>query len=104
MGYMFRGCSGLTTIYVSDSWSTDSVSISSGMFSSCNNIIGGNGTTYNSSYIDKTYARIDKAGAPGYFTAGTTTATVSSLLLDANGGTFEDGSTVMNLGEQTVEE
>ncbi len=29
---------------------------------------------------------------------------VASLLLDANGGTFDDGSTVMSLGEQTVEE
>ena len=38
------------------------------MFRGDNNIIGGNGTTYNSNYIDATYARIDTAETPGYFT------------------------------------
>ena len=39
------------------------------MFEDCKKIVGGNGTTYNSSYTDKTYARIDTASTPGYFTA-----------------------------------
>jgi hypothetical protein len=34
--------------------------------------MGGIGTLYNSSYIDKTYARIDKAGQKGYLTDITT--------------------------------
>ena len=39
------------------------------MFHNCTQLVGGNGTAYNTNYQDKTYARIDKAGAPGYFTA-----------------------------------
>ena len=32
-------------------------------------LVGGLGTTYNSSYVDKTYARIDGGRSnPGYFT------------------------------------
>jgi len=39
------------------------------MFNGCTSLVGGNGTTYNSSHTDATYARIDRAGTPGYFTA-----------------------------------
>ena len=39
------------------------------MFSGCTKLIGGAGTKYNSSYVDKTYARIDGGTSnPGYFT------------------------------------
>ena len=38
------------------------------MFKNCSNLVGGNGTTYNLNYIDKTYACIDVKSAPGYFT------------------------------------
>ena len=67
--------SGLTTIYVSEynsttgkGWTTKKVTSSSWIFYGCENLVGGNGTKYNSSYIDKIYARIDTADAPGYFT------------------------------------
>jgi surface protein len=69
MSSMFHSCSGLTTIYVSDGWSTDKVTSSSNMFYGCSKLVGGNGTAYNSSYQDKTYARIDTAETPGYLTA-----------------------------------
>ena len=72
---MFSGCSSLTTIYVSEfnsetntGWTTSAVTNSSNMFSNCTKIVGGNGTTFNSSYTDKTYAVIDKTGTPGYLT------------------------------------
>ena len=39
------------------------------MFGSNASLVGGNGTKFNSSYVDKTYARIDTANTPGYFTA-----------------------------------
>ena len=39
------------------------------MFTDCTQLKGGNTTAYNSSKTDKTYARVDKAGQPGYFTA-----------------------------------
>ncbi|UKI57687.1 MAG: hypothetical protein L6V81_10345 [Clostridium sp.] len=39
------------------------------MFNNSINLVGGAGTKYNSSYIDKTYARIDGGTSnPGYFT------------------------------------
>ena len=65
---MFYRCSKLKTIYASNKFDTSKVSNSSNMFSSCTSLVGGNGTTYNSSYTDKTYARIDSS-TPGYFTS-----------------------------------
>ena len=60
----------LKTIYASDKFNTDNVTNSSYMFTSCTNLVGGSGTKYNSSYTDKTYARIDGGTSnPGYFTA-----------------------------------
>ena len=38
------------------------------MFLHFTNLVGGNGTTYDASHIDTTYARIDTADTPGYFT------------------------------------
>ena len=68
MHYMFYECRSLKTIYVSNKFKTEQVTNSSGMFYNCSNLIGGNETTYNSSFIDKTYARIDTEATPGYFT------------------------------------
>ncbi|MGN1028893.1 MAG: TasA family protein, partial [Bacilli bacterium] len=56
---MFYNCNNLKTIYVSDRFNTNSVTSSSNMFFNTTNLVGGAGTTYNSSYVDKTYARID---------------------------------------------
>lgn len=69
MSGMFAGCSNLTTIYVDeDKWTTAAVSNSDGMFDSCNKLKGGSGTTFNVGNDDQTYACVDKAGQPGYFT------------------------------------
>jgi len=68
MGYMFRDCSSLKTIYVSSKWTTASVTSSSNMFSGCTSLKGMMGTAYKSSYVDKTYARLDSSSAHGYFT------------------------------------
>ena len=68
MNYMFSSSPNLTTIYVINKFLTDKVTSSSGMFSGDTKLVGGNGTKYNSSYIDKTYARIDTSSTPGYFT------------------------------------
>ena len=67
---MFSGCNSLQNIKVSDNFVTTNVSISYNMFYGCTSLIGGNGTTFNSNYTDKTYARIDTNGSPGYFTRG----------------------------------
>ncbi len=69
MGSMFSSSTNLTTIYASDKFNTDNVTASTSMFSGCTVLVGGAGTTYNSSYVDKTYAHIDGGEAnPGYFT------------------------------------
>ena len=72
MGGIFRSCTALVTIYASPSFVTTAVSGISGisdMFTGCTKLVGGNGTVYNSSYTGDTYARIDTASTPGYFTA-----------------------------------
>ena len=38
------------------------------MFEGCVKLVGGNGTAYDATKIDHTYARPDKEGQPGYFT------------------------------------
>ena len=75
MSYMFCNCSSLRSIYVSEynettgnGWTTKNVTDSDEMFTSATKLVGGNGTKFNSSYIDATYARIDKEGEPGYLT------------------------------------
>ena len=69
MKNMFQGSSNLKTIYVSNKFNTDKVTYSTNMFSGCTNLVGGAGTKYNSSYVDKKYARIDGGTSnPGYFT------------------------------------
>ena len=67
MYMMFNSCSSLTTIYGGD-WIKNVSLNSSQMFTACTSLVGGNGTSYNSYYTDATYARIDRAGTPGYFT------------------------------------
>ncbi len=70
MSYMFGYSPNLVTIYVSDKFNTSNVTDSTNMFTSSSKLIGGAGTKYNSSYVDKTYARIDGGTSnPGYFTS-----------------------------------
>ena len=62
----------LTTIIVGSSWNTSIVSTSTNMFYNCTHLVGEQGTTYDSNYIDKTYARIDGGPSnPGYLTLKT---------------------------------
>ena len=69
MSYMFYDFTNLKTIYVSNKFNTDKVTSSTNMFSGCTNLVCGAGTKYNSSYVDKKYARIDGGTSnPGYFT------------------------------------
>jgi hypothetical protein len=64
---MFSGCTQLTTIYGGD-WDLSLPEDDGNMFAGCVSLVGGNGTSYNSNHTDATYARIDRAGTPGYFT------------------------------------
>ena len=65
---MFRG-SGVVTIKASNLFNTDSVISSERMFMGATYLVGENGTGYNTTHPDdKTYARRDIVGQPGYFT------------------------------------
>ena len=75
MRSMFCDCIKLSKIYVSEynettgkGWTTKNVTDSDMMFTRATRLVGGNGTKFNSSYIDATYARIDKEGETGYLT------------------------------------
>ena len=70
MARMFYDCSNLKSVNVGDGWSTTIVSSSTDMFKNCSSIVGGMGTTYSASHVDKAYAHIDGGTSnPGYFTA-----------------------------------
>ena len=60
MNNMFEGCSALTTIYASDKFDTDNVSLGSGMFTGCKSL-----KDYSDSKTDHNYAY---CGPDGYFT------------------------------------
>ena len=56
-------------IYASNNFTTLNIPTSDNLFSANTDLVGGNGTVYSDSNPrDKTYARIDAPGAPGYFT------------------------------------
>ncbi len=68
MDMMFYNDNNLTRIYVSDNFVTDAVTSSSDMFTGCTSLVGGSGTTYDSSHVDKEYAHKDGGTSnPGYF-------------------------------------
>lgn len=68
MAYMFKNCSALTKIYVSNRWDSSNQYNNMPIFTDNNNLIGGNGTLFNGSKIDKNVAIIDTADNPGYLT------------------------------------
>jgi hypothetical protein len=65
---MFNGCYRLTTVYVGDGWDMSKVTSSGAMFAGCGKLVGGNGTVFDASKTDKTYACVDAEGIPGYLT------------------------------------
>ena len=70
MSNMFADSVNLKTIYSSNKFNTDTVTDSTSMFNSCRSLVGGLGTKYDSTKVDKTYARIDGGTTnPGYFTS-----------------------------------
>ena len=70
---MFQGNYMLKTVYCNSDCSASTVlTSSSNMFNGCTRIVGGNGTTYDASHIDASYARPDIVGTKGYFTGQNT--------------------------------
>ena len=70
MTYMFWRCRKLKSIFVSDGWTTSSVSFSESMFSDCSKLYGGKGSSPKSlDMYEATYAKIDGGESdPGYLT------------------------------------
>ncbi len=69
--YLFSGCTSLRTIYVGVNWNTAAVAFYTDMFKNCTSLVGGQGTTFNSSHVGIDYAHIDGGTSnPGYFTRG----------------------------------
>ena len=70
VSYLFETAPNIKTIYVSEKFIIKPSAPDTDMFERDTNLVGGQGTTYNSSYMRKEYARIDDPsnGKPGYFT------------------------------------
>ena len=71
MQFMFGNSSNLRKIYVSDKFILNDTDgrLGANMFKACKSIIGGNGTSYDSTHTNGEYARIDGGtSSPGYFT------------------------------------
>ena len=69
MTYMFENCGNSLTIIYAGTWFTTTwVTNSSYMFTKNTKLIWWNGTRYNDSKTDKTYAKIDNQSQSGYFT------------------------------------
>lgn len=100
--YMFRDCSNLQTINCDDNWNdSEKLFASESMFAGCNKLKGGNGTAFNSSRLNKVYARPDKAGQAGYFTSQ------KALLADARAALKEridDMQALYDFAAQYVDE
>lgn len=68
---MFRQCTGLTTIYASAGFDLSGLAdaFAGAVFTGAANIVGGEGTVYDSNFVKQQYARVDGGvSAPGYFT------------------------------------
>jgi len=76
MKKMFANNDSLTKIYIGENWTTEKVDHSSIIneeqpFYGCTKLVGGAGTTFNSTNIDISYARVDggpDSATPGYLT------------------------------------
>ena len=95
MSKMFENCSTLTTITVASDFNTESVisGYDANMFSGCTSLVGGEGTAFDSTKVDKTYAKIDGgAEAPGYFTDANKKTTETDNAADTTGTGETDGT------------
>ena len=107
MEQMFIDCENLKTIFRDNDWNTENVTNADKMFSGCTSLVGGNGTAYDAEHIDKEYARIDRAGTPGYFTKDRTPYAIwcagnSTLYFTNSNETYAvdgsfDGQTITNI-------
>ena len=96
VAWTFGRCPNLKTIYVSEGWSTESLSGEGiSMFEGCERLVGGRGTQWSQDHTNAEYAHIDGGvDNPGYLT-------------DKNGGEGEarfDGLTAWVYGDATLDD
>ena len=96
MWQMFKNCTSLEKIYVSDKFVTNNLNTStsnnfytSDLFLNCTNLSGDQGTTFaNSQITNSTYAHFDEGtNNPGYFSK----IKNYTITINTNGGTFAEG-------------
>lgn len=108
MSYMFSKLTNVTTIYASYSFITSAVTESIDMFNDSNKITGGQGTRWNTNYIDKTRARIDGGtSSPGYFTKkgakrNISNATIDSIVSETYNGSAKTPSVTVKWSDGTT--
>ena len=67
----FGGCSALRTITVDSDWALPATGVSGSLtFYNCKQLVGGNGTVFNSGKTGYAMMRVDTAAVAGYLTAG----------------------------------
>ena len=99
MAYMFKGCSSLTSIMASSKFVTTALTDSGNtMFDGCSALVGGNGTRWSARNVDATYARIDTASTPGYFTEKASAKSKASVPNTGSDGTAPSARRLVNTG------
>ena len=68
MAGLFSGFSSLEKIYVSEDFDASNQPAGMSIFGNNSSLVGGNGTTFDSTKVDKTMAVIDTPEHPGYLT------------------------------------
>ncbi len=89
---MFSDCDELTTIYASKQWTNANVTNADTVevFIDSTKLVGGGGTIYDVSNVNKTYARLDlhNGGGPGYFTYKALKYTIYYHTFDSSGNDY----------------
>lgn len=109
MSNMFMNCSNLSTITVASGFNIESVisGYDANMFAGCTSLVGGEGTEFDSTKVDKTYAKIDGgASDPGYFTdvsdgLMSLSMNLASDIFAVAADPVQDGDTVDPVGDVT---
>lgn len=124
IGHMFNNCSKLKTVYVSEYWDNANFITQNSdwgqknVFSGCNSLVGGEGTTYKTNTNLNSYAKVDGGkDDPGYFTykaaptlesssdtESTTTDTVNITFADYQGFTKTGSPTQVENTDATADD
>ena len=103
MRIMFSGCTALKTIYAGSGWTTAGLTETGDVFSRCENLVGGMGTTYDIGNTSEEYARIDggpNSETPGYFTDINAASSFNIKVTVSGNGSVMAGQTTISGGSE----